>query len=220
MTETEIANRALLKIGGAGEQINGKGFLNDINAEDNISCQCRSTLPFCRRRAISDLAALGLPFRESLKYADLGSAATSGELPEVSAWLYAFNLPGDYLAMVSLLKQDGTELADKSFETILNKSNNGRLLLTNQLSNSDATSVYIKYTIDQTNLTMYSEALIECIATLMAAELCALVGKDEKMRQQMLVEYANFAVDKAKRFNRMGEEKPKPELPNYSGGRS
>ena len=71
-TALELANLALSKLGGAGDQVNGKGTLNNLLGTDGTTTWVNLMLPQARQRAIRDLARTGLPFKEAFKYADLG----------------------------------------------------------------------------------------------------------------------------------------------------
>ena len=71
-TELELANIALGKFGGAGNQVGATGRLANLNGTDTITVKINEQLPICRQRVITDLVASQAPFRETLKYADLG----------------------------------------------------------------------------------------------------------------------------------------------------
>lgn len=202
MTETDIANRAAAKIGGFGDQATGSGIIASIDDPDKVSAWCKQLMPSCRRKAIIDLASSKAPFRETVKYADLGAALTS--YPEIGSWDYAFNLPGDCLSVVRQISQDfvpAIDIYEYLFEQIVSTTGNSKILLTNDLTNTDEDSAFIQYVIDQTNTNMFSEVLAECIATLLAAELCPILGKDLKTRQQMLLEYKTVCVPDARKYN-------------------
>ncbi|MDD5328038.1 MAG: hypothetical protein PHY02_09555 [Phycisphaerae bacterium] len=223
-TETEIANLAGGKIGGFGDQATAAGFIETINGTDKISKWCKTLLPECRKQAIIDLTIAGCPPREAIKYADLGAEVAEESLPEIGGWEYAFNLPSDCIAVSKLLDEDFTSTTEKrteyQFETIVNKTNNGRLLLTNDLTNADGTGAFIEYVIDQTNPAAFSKTLKNCIVLLLAAELCPLVGKDPKLRNQLLIEYEQLTKPSAKKYNQSqfnNYAKSKPG--DYFGGR-
>ncbi len=113
-------------------------------------------------------------------------------VPEMGAWSYAFNLPSDLLAMVRYT-DEGYTVADGvqqeyQYRTILNKDGDGSLLLANEKTNKDGDGAFIEYVIDQTTFTEFSSAFEEAIVTLLAAELCPLLGRDLKTRQAILAE--------------------------------
>lgn len=306
MALVDIANNALGKIGGAGDQLNGEAFITaallTANA-DKVSKWVNTKYPIIRKKILADFAAMQCPFRESLKFADLGDdlkeddvdistivssggvvTVTTDEVhsrstgdtvfladikgtlvtslngttktitvvdttsftldsvtgtsswdhtedtgivsyvPEIGAWTYAFSLPSDYFAMVrhcdeSYTTKDGVR-KEYQYQPILNKDNDGLILLTNTLSNADADSAYIEYVIDQTGFTLFSSAFEECIATLLAAELCPIIGRNLEVRQRLLLEYDQFTVPNAKRFNQSQQNNSAKTVPDYSGGRS
>lgn len=217
MTESDIANLSLAgKLGGDS--------IKDINGTDKISSLCRIQLPVCRKKAITDLASLGCPFRETVRYADLGNKLASDKLPEIGGWEYAFNLPGDCLAMVRQLDEDFTSNTAKRteyrYETIANKDGNGKLFLTNDFSNSAGTSAFIEYSIDIPNPAGFSQVLIDCIVYSLAAELCPLIGKDTKFADNLLLKYEQIAIPKAKKYNQSQiNNYAKETPPNFLGGR-
>jgi len=223
MTNTDIANLALSKVGGAGESETGTGFITDINsATDKVAKQCAFLMPRCREKVITELAFLKCPFRETLRYADLGAQVADDDLPEVGTYAYAFNIPGDCFAIVGQINESYLATGQKQeykYEVILNKLGNGKLLLTNDLTNADGTSSFIEYVINQTNTVIFSMAFIECIATLLAAELCPLIGKKYEMRQTMLIEYKQLSIPSAKAFNQSQFNNYAKEVDSYLGGR-
>lgn len=307
MTELEIVNKALGKIGGGGDQIDGNAFITDLDASDRVSSWCKAVLPQVRQQIIAEFAAMECPFRETAKYTDLGTDLVSldktisnivvgagpsytvtittseshgyttgdkirlygiyGEndiqslnnsvytitrtsttqftlntvtgdadwvyvadtgcattTPAVRQYSHVFNLPSDYFAIVAQLNEVYTTPAAMSqkyrYEVLLNIDGDGWIFATNDLTNSDGDSAFILYAIDQTNETLMSPALIECIATLLAAELCPIIGKDIKTRQQMLAEYKQVAIPFAKRFNQSQFNSYSQTIPNYLGGRT
>jgi hypothetical protein len=224
LTETDLCNESLAKTGGAGDQATGSGFISSIDDSDKISKACKTLLPVCRQKAITDLAAVGCPFRETVKYADLGAEAAEESLPEIGGWEYAFNLPTDCLAMSRLIDEDFASITERrteyQYESILNKDKNGKILLTNNLTNTAQDSAFVEYAVDVASPAAFSLALKECIVVLLAAELCPMVGKDTKFRQSLLLEYEQLAKPNAKKYNQSqfnNYEQDEPE--NYLGGR-
>ena len=117
------------------------------------------------------------------------------------------------------LTRDGvkTEYQNKP---ILNKDGDGLILLSNSLTNRNGNGAYIEYCIDQTAFAIFSPALDECIATLLAAELCPIVGRDLETRQALLAEYDRFTVPEAQRNNQSQANKTARHIPDFSGGRT
>ena len=71
-TPVELCNIALAKIGGSGDQVNAAGQITDLDDTDPVSIWCKSYLPIFRQAAILDMASVSSPFKETLKYANLG----------------------------------------------------------------------------------------------------------------------------------------------------
>jgi len=67
---------------------------------------------------------------------------------------------------------------------------------------------------------LFSDALVECIATLLAAELCPIIGRNLEVRQRLLLEYKELTVPDAKRFNQSQFNNSAKTVPDYSGGRT
>ncbi|MDD5011091.1 MAG: hypothetical protein PHQ00_03100, partial [Phycisphaerae bacterium] len=303
-TNQKIINKALGKIGGAGNQLGAEPFISDITAQDPITVFAVNTLEVVIRKAIEDLALRDCPFRESLKYADLGTElhaqdvgiasiaigvdpfpitittatdhnritgdivylteilgtggiedlnnaaytitvtgdktftldGTAGEgyvhtassgivayTPEVGGWAYAFALPSDYIAMVAQLQESFNSTTKGRqkyrFETIINRTETGMILLTNDLSNTAGTSAFVQYVIYQDNPAVYSNPLVECVATLLAAELCPMVGKGMDERIKLLQEYQQVNIPEAMKFNTSQYNNLSKFVPNFLGGR-
>ena len=220
-TSVDLANLALGKVGGAGDQTGASGKITSLADTDQISVWCNTYLPICRQRVISELAAKGAPFPETLKYADLGAEVTA-DLPDMGKWEYAFELPASWLVVTRQLNQSdsvSTDLrSEYPFEIILNDDGDGYLFLTNDLSNSDNDSAYIEYVFDQTTYAMYSPQLVNAIATILAAELCPMVGKNIEERRKHELEYKYTCIPDAIRANAKRLNGTKV-INDYLGGR-
>lgn len=307
MAKVDIANDSLGRIGGAGDQLNGEAFLPNLDGTDKVTTWVNLKYPIIRKKILTDFAANGCPFKESLKFADLGAdikqndisistitsvagvvtvvtqevherstadtvfmadiagtlvtslngttktitvvdttsftldgvtgtaawdhTADSGIIsyvPEIGPYLYAFSLPSDYFAMVRVtdetpFTQDGVK-TEYQFDTILNKDNDGLILLTNVKTNEDRDGAYIEYIIDPGNTDaatlLFTPELVESIAQLLAAELCPILGRDLKTRQQLLLEYKQLTVPAAKAFNQSQANNSAKQVGDYTGGRS
>ena len=227
-SETEIANLGLGKIGGAGEQLNGNGFLVDINDNDRVSVWCKLNFPRVRRRVIIDLAVLRCPFRSTIRFDDLGAQLDSDETPEIGQYQYAFNLPGNCLEMtrqffeasIATRATVGPVIYENQWETVANKDGTGKVLLTNFLTNLDGTSAFIEYAIDTPNTGSFTEQMIDCVATLLASEVAPMVGKNMQVSLAMLEKYELVTIPKAQAANQRGFNKTAKRTPDYSGGRS
>lgn len=211
MTNTEIVNHGLGKIGGAGDQINGAAFISDITDTDKVTLWCAANLPRARVYSIIRLAQLKAPFRECTKFYDCGAELDADDLPEIGQWTYAFNLPADCLAVVRQFYESYISWRDQleyqvNFDVVPNAGQDGLILLTDAYTNvlSDDTttsSAFIEYCFNQTNTGIYSEALIECIATKLAADVCPVIGKDAAERRRMLLEFERISIPNAAAYN-------------------
>jgi len=144
--------------------------------------------------------------------------------PEMGAYQYAFTLPSDFYVLVRQTDEVYTVLEGVQQEyqckKILNRDGDGLILLTNDLTNEGGDSAYIEYCIDQETFTLFSPAFEECIAMLLAVELCPILGRDLETRQKLLVEYKKITIPDAKRFNQSQLNNHSRIIPDYSGGRS
>lgn len=71
----DIANNALGLYGGAGDQSGGDGYISaaEITADTTVTAKrINDFYPVARKEMISAFAKMGCPFRETLKFADLG----------------------------------------------------------------------------------------------------------------------------------------------------
>lgn len=225
-SETEVCNLALGKVGGAGEQLNGNAFLGSIDDPGKVASWCKIAFPRMRRRAIIDLAVRKCPFRSTIRFADLGSELA--ETPEIGQYQYAFNLPGDCLAVVRQFNEShmsdrarqGPVPVEYQWETVANSAGTGKILLTNILTNIDGDSAFIEYVIDTPSTNSFSEELIDCIATLMASEIGLMIGASGELRKDMLLQYIQLVIPNAQRANQKGFNNSARSIPDYSGGRS
>lgn len=309
-TNLTVANKAGGRIGGFGDSLSGDAFLPNLAGTDKITNWVNLLLPQVRQHIICDLAKDKSPFRETLKYADLGDdlkqndnsiasivvgatpflvtvttqeahgyatddtmmlfdiegtggitslnntlykitktsdtaftlrtsagvdivgsaswvhtadSGISSDCPEIGLYEYAFNLPSDYLCMVRLLDEIyhcRGEIKEHQFTTVINKDSTGWLLLSNHMTNQNGTSAFIEYCIDQSNPALFSDAFVECFATLLAAELCPVLGKDIKTRQQMLLEYEQLSKPDAQGYNQTQMNNEAHRVDSYLGGRN
>ncbi len=227
MTESDVCNLALGKIGGGGDQDTGNAFITSINGTDLVSRACKRFLPVCRKLVIAELAVLKTPFRETTKFKDLGSEVTP--TVEVGQWEYAFNLPGDFLSMS--MQFDESRMSERHnqnyqfrFDVVANAAQDGYILLTNDLSNYNDSgqqdSAFIEYAFDLKKTGAWSEGMTDCIATRLAAMLCPVVGKGISVRNFMMQEYKLVAIPFAQAFSQAQSDNSARTIPNFLGGRN
>ena len=228
LSETDIANLALGKNGGAGDSELGTAFIASINANNKVAQWLKFNLPRARRRAIIDLATRQCPFRSTVKFKDLGAQISSDDVPEIGEYQFAFNLPGDclevsmqfYEAAIAKRAVRGTTVVQVQWETVADSAGTGKILLTNLLTNLDGTSSFIEYVIDVKNTKAFSEEMVDCIATLLASEVGPTVGWGPEISTLMLTKYLQIAIPNAQRANQRGFDNSVKPVPDYSGGRS
>lgn len=227
MTESDIANLALGKIGGAGDADSATAFIGSINGTDKVSTACKRFLPVCRRLVIAELAVLKTPFRETAKFKDLGTELDTDV--ETGQYVYVFNLPGDFLSMS--MQFDETRMSERHnqnyqyrFDVVANAAQDGYLLLTNDLSNYNSTgqqdSAFIEYAFDLKKTGAWSEGMVDCIATRLAAMLVPIVGAGISVRQLMMQEYKLVAIPFAQSFSQAQSNNSARTIPNFLGGRN
>lgn len=233
MQKIDVVNKALGKIGGAGDQVNGEAFLANLNGADKVTKWVLAIYDQIRQKVITDLALEKCPFIETRKYADLGNMIAAADLPIIGGWSYGFDLPQGCLIVVRQLEEKFPQVLagtlspvsvgtrnEYQFDTMLNKDSDGRILVTNDLCNADNDSAFIEYCIDQTAEAMWCVPFIECMATLLAAELCPLIGKDLKTRAALMQEYIQLCIPFAKSYNQSQYNNYAAKVPDYKGGRA
>ena len=224
-TETDIANKALGKIKGAGDQESGTGLIASINGSDRVSVRCKLLLPDVRRRVIGDLATLRAPFKETLTYRDLGAENSSP--PELGGWDYAFNLPGDCITVMRQIAEDFvtvessiTDVQPTEYRFDVLYDGVTKILVTNNLTNENGDSAFIQYVFDQKNTGAWNDQFIDAVATLLGAELVPVVGAVDEERIRLLTEYETVNIPKCMAHNRGQSNIFTRTKANLKGGRS
>ena len=202
-----ICNRALAKIGGGEKKVT----ITSLSDTDKTSALCYLLYTPARKTVLKRVKP-----QECSYYADL--SAESSFTGEKAEWEYVFDLPDDYLTLV---KQ--TSELDHKIE-YPSQIKQGKLF-TNALSNEDGDSAYIEYIKNETDGDVFSEEVINAIATLMAADLTPRITGGEwgwKRRQELLEEFENLVLPTAMGINRSQQyHDERPRLSKYSwlGGR-
>jgi len=144
--------------------------------------------------------------------------------PEVSGYMYAFDLPSDYLAMVrqkdEVIRVNTRIHREYQYKVIINIDGDGFILLTNDLTNLGGDSAYIEYVIDQETYALFSAEFEEVIAQLLAAEIAPVMGKNTEFRQALLTEYQQLTIPEAKRAIQSQSNNYSRVINDFSGGRS
>ena len=164
----------------------------------------------------------GVEGTASWDYTD--STGKISKAPEVSGYMYAFELPSDYFAMVrqkdEVIRVNTRVHREYQHRVITNIDSDGFLLLTNDLTNLGGDSAYIEYVIDQETYALFSDEFEDTIAQLLAAELAPVMGRNTEFRQGLLTEYHQLTVPEAKRAIQSQSNNYSKVVNDFSGGRS
>ena len=225
-TERDVANIALGKIGGAGDQDSGTGIIASINGTDRVSVRCKLFLSKARRRTFEALVKSDTPPKEALVFMDMGA---EGETTlKMGGWTYVFNLPSDTIRNGVVRQIDEVFATTKSSITDVIREYPFQIrwqgttmkLFTNTLSNTASDSAFIERVFDQKNPNTWTETLLDAIATLLASELCPTIGAVNKERVRLLAEYDTVCLPKVKGVIQSQDDDYKRTISDYSGGRS
>lgn len=146
------------------------------------------------------------------------------KVPNIGPYLFAFELPSDYHAIVRQTLEgwslkSGTR-REYQCDTVLNRDGDGFILVTSDKTNKNGDSAYIEYVFDQTTFAMFSPELEECLAMKLGAELAPMVGRNYEFRVAMLVEYRELTIPEALRKIHSRENNSSKVVNDFSGGRS
>jgi len=201
-TETTVANLALGKIGGAGDQESGTGLIQSINGTDRISTRCKFLLPSVRRRVFSDLFEAKVYPAEATEFYDMGAQFTP--TIKIAGWTYAFTVPPNTIGIRRQILEEVSTIQYSITDKVLEYpfkivwQDTTKLLLTNNLTNTALDSAFTERVFDQTNPATWNEKLLDAVATLLGAELVPTVGAVEEARVNLLLEYDRLVLPKAK----------------------
>ena len=167
-----ICNQSLAKLAG------GKNSIKITALGDGTKTSDLCDLLYTPNR--KEVLARGY-WEEVVYYADLGSESSySGEYGD---WDYVFDLPSNCLRV---LKQTHESCIETEYRCEIFQGK----LFTNVYTNDDNDSAYIKYVKNETDASVFSQELINCIATKLAAELApqTLGGETGYTRRFRLLE--------------------------------
>ena len=146
------------------------------------------------------------------------------EAPEMGPYTYAFDLPSACQHVVRVCDELFTNIEDTRykhrFRVILNRDSDGKILLTNEVTNADGDGVYIEYVIDQDDTDLFSDEYVEALSTLLASKLCPVVGRNEEERLKLLNEYKNRCLPELAAYNQMQQNVVAKKRTDYRGGRN
>ncbi len=202
-----ICNRALTKIGGGIDTVT----ITSLSGTDKTSTLCNLLYTPARKTVLKRMKP-----QECSYYADLGDESSfSGEKAE---WKYVFDLPDDYLTLVKQTDELSHKVEWPS------EVKQGKLF-TNIFSNEDGDSAYIEYVKNETDGDVFSEEVINAVATLIAADLTPRITGGTwgwKRRQELLEEFENLVLPNAQGINRSQQyhrEQARPSDYSWLGGR-
>lgn len=153
-----------------------------------------------------------------------GNTGLISKVPNIGPYLFAFELPSNFHAMVRQTLEgwstkDGT-LREYQHDIVLNRDGDDFILVTNDLTNQDRDSAYIEYVFDQITFSMFSPELEECLAMKLGAELAPMVGRNYEFRTAMLVEYQKLTIPETLRKIHGKENNYSKFIPDFSGFRT
>lgn len=186
----DICNMALARTGGGKEEER----IFSLGQSTSTAAWCRLFYPHCRNMVFERW-----DWHQASEFAGLGAALTGSSIPEAADWDFVFNLPTDFISLVSQTAESNHELFFKY------RISQGKLF-TNDLTNNDEDSAYIEYLQKNTNASSYGSILTEAIVVLLASKLAGPVAKDDVLARTLLTEYETLALVNAKASNQSSKE--------------
>lgn len=183
---TALANYALAKVGGGGSDVK-KYRIGSINDDESTARAMREMEDQIRKEVMTRAF-----WSSATKYAELGAEVDV----ERADWLYAFNLPSDYLGRCQQINEDFHRTTRPRFLHQFDKEIVQGRIFTNHFSNSDNDSAFIRYIFDLTNVAKLDTHLYNAIATKWASEMANLLTGDGGVRRRdLLLEYEDLVLD-------------------------
>ena len=196
-----ICNRALAKIGGGDDTLEITALGDGTDTSD--LCDLLYT-------GVRKIVLKRIKPQECSYYADLGSESSfSGEKAD---WNYVFDLPSGYLTLVK-------QTYELNHKTEIRCEIKQGQLFTNVFSNEAGDSAYIEYITNETDGSVFSEEVINAIATLLAADLTPRITSGDwgwRRRKELLDEFENLVLPNAMGVNRSQQfHDERPQLSKY-----
>lgn len=158
-----ICNKALAKLGGGEDTrtITALGIVGDPTSE-----LCELFYTPVRKEVLKRMEP-----QECTYYVDLGDESSfSGEKAD---WTYVFDLPSDNLKVLRQV-DEGNHRVEYRYDIKQNQ------LFTNILSNTDRDSAYIEYVKNETDGDVFSNEVVETMATLLSSLLAPRIVGGER----------------------------------------
>lgn len=149
--------------------------------------------------------------------------------PALGLWTYAFNWPSNCLQPYRVTDQDWNGIEDTRhkyrFDTLRNRDNNGNLIVTNDLTNSDADGIYLAYIIDvvpatENTDTVFHHLVDDAIAKIMAHYLAPIMGRNTEIAAFFKKQYTRDALPAALGAVASKKETLAKPRKDYRGGRA
>ncbi len=185
ITVTALCNYALMKLGGAYKEHKLTSYFETSDTAE----LCQRLWPQVRKEVLIRGSKEGVNWSEATKYAESGAALTGVNIPEMAEWEYAFALTTDCLRVIAQV-DESNRTTEYGFEVMRS------MLLTNDYSNGDADSAYIKYIYDNDDVASYSPSLYNAMAVKLASELAPVIV-DAKRRSELIQEFEGLIMSLA-----------------------
>ena len=191
---TTLANYALSKIGGGGENL-GKYRIGSIDDDNNTAQLMLEMWPQIRKEVMTRTF-----WTSATKYAELGAEVDV----ERAGWEFAYDLPTDYLGRARQINETAHRSTKARFTFEYDKEIVQRRLFTNNQSNEDGDSAFIKYIFNLTDVDKFDPHLYNAVATKWASEVSGILTADGGIRRrELLLEYQDLVLDVAIGENQM-----------------
>lgn len=146
------------------------------------------------------------------------------EAPELGPWTYAFDRPSLAIHVTRVMDEsfdsDENTRRQYRFATMLNRDEDGQIIVTNELTNVDNDGIYIEYVVDESDTTVFSFNTVEAIYTLLASYLAPVVGRNTQFAMAMLAKYKGQALPDAAAFNQSQINRTAKARTDFRGGRT
>jgi hypothetical protein len=157
-------------------------------------------------------------------------SGTVSRAPEMGPWTYAFDLPSDCEAVVRVMDElfstEEETRHEYRFTTVLNKDEDGMIVLTNDLTNADGDGIYIEYVkdtitaLDEDADTGLKTKEAEAAATILASFLAPVVGRNTQMAAALWSVYEGKSLNDAMALNQSQIDTTAKVPTDFRGGRN
>lgn len=172
-SETSVANMALARIGGAGDN----GTITNLRTEDSKAARfCRIFFDDTRDAMLREH-----PWNFAVKRATLAQLATAPTFE----FAYAFQLPADFLCMVrTTYEAQGYLNAEYRIEAATSAGGKPTLV-------TDDATMDIEYVAQVTDPNQWDATFVDCFAQRLAAELAMPLTNNSAAAERLMTVYEN-----------------------------